>query len=378
MGSSLPLVDRALAIFVVSVVMMGISVVAVVLRSFVRLYLVRAFGWDDALMVLALSLFVVLGTCCMVGSMSGVGHRMVEFSGPGAMDELKKSLLWWWLGQMLYIWSSTVAKISISMTLLRLAARRLHRIILWAIIALDIVIGVMFCLILLLDCHPVSYFWQRVDPHSSGTCQSGKVLLAIAYLYSTLTIFCDLTLGAMPALLVWGLQMNRKTKVALGGILGLGAVASVAVIIRFPFLHYYGDDDFLYSTYQIAIWSVMETGLGITAGSLATLRPLFRWCLDGNLSGRHRRSAKRGDRQYPLSSLPDDTPKKAPHNPSYWRPDLPDESSNVVVTTISSPMARSHLNDGHSSQEELSLPEDSWDRYQVNIHKTFQMTTASP
>jgi hypothetical protein len=125
---------------------------------------------------------------------------------------------------MLYIWSSTVAKISISMTLLRLAARRLHRIILWAIIALDIVIGVMFCLILLLDCHPVSYFWHRVDPRSSGTCQSGKVLLAIAYLYSTLTIFCDLTLGAMPALLVWGLQMNRKTKVALGGILGLGAV----------------------------------------------------------------------------------------------------------------------------------------------------------
>jgi hypothetical protein len=56
MDSSLPLVDRALAIFVVSVVMMVISVVAVVLRSFVRLYLVRGFGWDDALMVLALVL----------------------------------------------------------------------------------------------------------------------------------------------------------------------------------------------------------------------------------------------------------------------------------------------------------------------------------
>ncbi|GIJ98171.1 hypothetical protein Aspvir_000286 [Aspergillus viridinutans] len=377
MDSSLPLVDRALAIFVVSVVMMGISVVAVVLRSFVRLYLVRAFGWDDALMVLALTLFVIFGICCTIGSMSGVGHRMVEFRGPEALDELKKSLLWWWLGQMLYIWSSTVAKVSISMTLLRLAARRLHRIILWAVIALDVVIGLMFCLILLLDCNPVSYFWHRVDPRSSGTCVSGDVLLAIAYLYSLLTIFCDLTLGVMPALLVWSLQMNRKTKIALGGILGLGAVASVAVIIRFPFLHYYGDKDFLYSTYQIAIWSIMETGLGITAGSLATLRPLFRWFLDGNLSGRHRRSAKRNDRQYPLSSLPDDPPKKDSRDPSYWRPDLPEEFSNVVVTTISSPMARSsHLNDDHSSQEELSLPEDSWDRYQVNIHKTFQLTTA--
>jgi hypothetical protein len=122
----------------------------------------------------------------------------------------------------------------------------------------------------------------------------------------------------------------------------------------------------------------METGLGITAGSLATLRPLFRWFLGGNLSGHHRRNTRRSDGQYPLSSLPDDIPKKAFRNPSDWRPDLPDESSNVVVTTISSPMARSHLKDDHSSQEELSLPEDSWDRYQVNIYKTFQMTTASP
>jgi hypothetical protein len=125
---------------------------------------------------------------------------------------------------MLYIWSSAVTKVSISMTLLRLAVRRSHRIILWAVIALDITIGLMFWLILLLDCNPVSYFWLQVDPRSSGTCLSRDVLLAIAYLYSSLTIVCDLTLGVMPALLVWGLQMNRKTKIALGGILGLGAV----------------------------------------------------------------------------------------------------------------------------------------------------------
>lgn len=34
--------------------------------------------------------------------------------------------------------------------------------------------------------------------------------------------------------------------------------------------------DFLYATVDIAIWSDIEQGLAITAGSLATLRPLFR------------------------------------------------------------------------------------------------------
>lgn len=93
---------------------------------------------------------------------------------------------------MLYIWSSAVAKVSISMTLLRLTVRRLHRIILWAVIALSIIIGLMFWLVLLLECNPVSYFWLRVDPRSSGTCLSKDVLLAIAYLYSSLTIFLRL------------------------------------------------------------------------------------------------------------------------------------------------------------------------------------------
>lgn len=34
--------------------------------------------------------------------------------------------------------------------------------------------------------------------------------------------------------------------------------------------------DFLYATVDIAIWSDIEQGLAITAGSLATLRPLWR------------------------------------------------------------------------------------------------------
>jgi hypothetical protein len=54
MGPAMPLVDRSLAIFLVSIIMMSVSVIVVLLRSFVRLWIVRAFGWDDGLMVAAL------------------------------------------------------------------------------------------------------------------------------------------------------------------------------------------------------------------------------------------------------------------------------------------------------------------------------------
>lgn len=52
-----PLEGRSLAIFVTAAVMVGLSVITVAMRCFVRLYIVRSFGWDDGLMVIALVRF---------------------------------------------------------------------------------------------------------------------------------------------------------------------------------------------------------------------------------------------------------------------------------------------------------------------------------
>lgn len=53
--------------------------------------------------------------------------------------------------------------------------------------------------------------------------------------------------------------------------------ASIATIIRIPYVHTLGNEqDFLYATTDVAIWSCSETGLAITAACGAVLRPLFR------------------------------------------------------------------------------------------------------
>lgn len=57
---------------------------------------------------------------------------------------------------------------------------------------------------------------------------------------------------------------------------------STATIIRLPYTKslegYKGD--FLYRTTDFAIWSTVEVGLGIAAGSIATLRPLMKQALE--------------------------------------------------------------------------------------------------
>lgn len=61
--------------------------------------------------------------------------------------------------------------------------------------------------------------------------------------------------------------------------------ASTATIVRIPYVHDLANKaDFLYATTDVAIWSTSETGIGIVASSLATLRPLFRTFLRNKLS----------------------------------------------------------------------------------------------
>lgn len=56
---------------------------------------------------------------------------------------------------------------------------------------------------------------------------------------------------------------------------------------------------FLYKTTNISIWSNIEAGLGITAGSLTALRPLIRFFRESSMGSR---SYSRNPGSYPLSS----------------------------------------------------------------------------
>lgn len=125
-----------------------------------------------------------------------------------------------------------MAKVSIALALLRLTVSRVHRMILWAVIAVTAIVGLVFFFMLTLQCHPVEYFWQQVRPsvQGHGHCMDLDSIINVAYVYSVTATCCDFTLGLLPVFLVWNLQMNVRTKGALAGILGMGCV-----YVMFPF-----------------------------------------------------------------------------------------------------------------------------------------------
>ncbi|RAH60550.1 hypothetical protein BO85DRAFT_457374 [Aspergillus piperis CBS 112811] len=345
---------RSESIFIVTVVFLGISFIAVCLRCFVRLRLVRAFGWDDALMVFAMGLNILFALCGITGSLYGMGQKLEQLED----GYLETALFWWWLGQTSYVVTVVVARISIALALLRLTVSRVHTILLWCVVGVSIIVGLVFWFMLTFECKPVSHFWQRTKP---GHCMSIDNLLDIAYVYSVTAMICDFTLGLLPIFLVWKLQMSRQTKAALAGILSLGCIASAGVIVRIPFLPTYKDAEFLYATTQISIWSNVEAGLGITAGCLVTLRPLFRWL--GGTSYAPTRSKKTSG-SMPLSSMNGQHASRSEHTTNstkFWRPDLNPDDTRAIVTTVQTAQGSPH-----SSQENLNPKPGAWDG--VNLH----------
>lgn len=71
--------SRSRAILIVTAVFLAISGISVALRCFVRAHVVRAFGWDDTFMVLAMIFNLAFAICGIAGSKYGIGRRLVHF-----------------------------------------------------------------------------------------------------------------------------------------------------------------------------------------------------------------------------------------------------------------------------------------------------------
>ncbi|KAL2808339.1 hypothetical protein BJX63DRAFT_439486 [Aspergillus granulosus] len=307
--------DRSLAVTTVAAVFMSVATVAVLLRCYVRGFLIKAFGWDDTAMVIAMAFYLMFSGCMIGGSIYGTGRRFAVLTAHQRVTAMK----YWWLCEIAYCFASIGCKVSICIFLMRITVKRLHIWILYVVMALTVITGLIFMFIMLLQCKPLEYFWTQtaLDPTIEGSCMSIEIVITMTYVYSAFAALCDFTVGILPIFIVRKLHMRRQTKLAVVGILGMACIASSAVIVRLPFVKTFRDPDFLYATVDIAIWSNIEAGLGITAGSLATLRPLLRHWLGFSTtdddynnaspfpgrSGSRRVGGGTRDRPFPLGSL---------------------------------------------------------------------------
>ncbi|KAH7323216.1 hypothetical protein B0I35DRAFT_450331 [Stachybotrys elegans] len=251
------------------VALLTLATVSIVLRTYVRGFLIRSFGFDDWCMLLAWIFFVLFVAFALTGIHYGTGRHHVDLEP----ENIRLAMKFWWFCYLWYASSLVFSKISIGHFLLRITIRKLDIWTIHGVMLTTVVTGVVFFFVTLFQCSPVDFFWTR---QGNGSCISNDVIIALTYLYSACSVICDFTFALLPIALIWRLNMDKRSKIALIPIMLMACVASAAVVVRFPYVQKFKDPDFLWATLDIAIWSATEQGLAITAGSLATLRPLVR------------------------------------------------------------------------------------------------------
>ncbi|KAF2830844.1 hypothetical protein CC86DRAFT_434790 [Ophiobolus disseminans] len=219
--------------------------------------------------VLAVAAFFFVFTWLTVGLRCYVRGIMIKNWG---IDDY---YMFWYLCELLYVIANCLLKIAIGYFYLRVAMQRWH---IWTIRLLmmgTVLFGLIYFFLVMLQCLPINVFWNHHP--ASDKCLPKGPTLGITYALAVVNAIADWAFGTLPFFIIWNLDMKLKTKLLVGGILAFAAIGSTGTVVRMFYVHTLMDGpDFLYATTDIAIWSTVEPGIGIAAGSIACLRPLFR------------------------------------------------------------------------------------------------------
>ncbi|ORY66332.1 uncharacterized protein BCR38DRAFT_389901 [Pseudomassariella vexata] len=275
-------------LFIVQAVFLVLVWIVSLLRAQVKVFIIKKVMVDDWIMLVAVLIYTAYGIIAIYGVIAGgTGKHPSELTPDGIAAALKS----WYLCEVLYAPLSAFIRTSIAAFLLRLAAASWQIWVIRVNIGVIWVVSIVFCFLMMFQCSPASYFWEHPSkPNSTGgSCIMPEVVPIATVVHGVASCMADWVLGLLPVVILWRVQLNRRTKISIGFLLSLGVIAGVAMVVRIPLIKNIAiTADFLFETVNLAIWSILEPSLSILASCIATLRPLLRsWDISLNWTKWH-------------------------------------------------------------------------------------------
>ncbi|EXJ83606.1 hypothetical protein A1O1_07229 [Capronia coronata CBS 617.96] len=252
----------------------GVALVTVVLRMYVRIFMLKSVGTDDYVMVAAMVLSLAVLACFSgEAAAGGLGHH------PALVDPADWSLFlhWRYFHSLIIMFGISLVKISVACFLRRLVPNKnYHRFLLGSIVFL-IAFTLSCAGTLIFNCGTnVSANWDlELRVNGKAKCFSNTTYTNIGIFNSSIQIATDVLFALLPVPIVWKLQANLRTKITLVGILGLGLFACAASIVKTVLqANALFNADWTFHD-SFFMWNNIEFNIGILAASLPSLRPLF-------------------------------------------------------------------------------------------------------
>lgn len=123
--------------------------------------------------------------------------------------------------EVVYFAEIALLKIAMLFFYLRIFPSKLVRRALWGTLIFSSLFGILFVVITIFQCKPISYSWQLWDGEHQGQCLD---INAIAWSNAAISITLDIWMIAIPMVQIHSLHLNWKKKVAVGGMFCVGTL----------------------------------------------------------------------------------------------------------------------------------------------------------
>ncbi|OLN85391.1 hypothetical protein CCHL11_07980 [Colletotrichum chlorophyti] len=263
-----PKESRSHEVKAVAIALSVITFPVVALRCISRWMITNRLWWDDWTAVFATMLLAGLAGVEIASADLGFGTHYWNVE-PAAGTKL---IQLFYAVQQLYILIQVSAKISILLFFSRIFPARWFKLTVRYFIGFLLLHGLVFLLVIIFQCTPVSSTWDRSDPNRK--CMD---VTAIGYAGAVFSIIEDLVILALPIPELVKLQLNIRKKIALGFMFSLGSFACITTMVRLKYLVMFSSTfDTTWDNVDIVIWSLAESFCAILCASLPALRPLLQ------------------------------------------------------------------------------------------------------
>ncbi|KAH8885484.1 hypothetical protein GQ53DRAFT_695932, partial [Thozetella sp. PMI_491] len=220
-------------ITIAALILSGLCVLA---RLYTRIRIVRAPGWDDALVGAYLLLTTASCIAVCLAPDYGLGSHLALLS----VDNVQGFLVLFYIANATYISSTTFVKLSLLCQYLRIYERgtaiRLSCVFLIVTIGLW---GAAFSFMAWVPCFPVSAYWDvSPDRPPSGSCYGfGLTLERTTFVaHTSLNMVFDILVLAIPIPLYFDRSLPSKTRMGMLVLLMLGCLVNVFAAWRLGIL----------------------------------------------------------------------------------------------------------------------------------------------
>ncbi|KAF2496759.1 hypothetical protein BU16DRAFT_341033 [Lophium mytilinum] len=263
-----PMNDKQKQVATTASVTMALSTLFLVLRLYTRGVIVKSFGSDDYAAIIAWAFAITFASLSFPAIHSGFGQHFWNIP----VTDLHPFLKLIGTIAILYVWATTLPKVSLLLLYHRLTPDKTFRLAIYVLLFIILAFTLSHTIIVAAGCSPL-------DSSKSGC------LNTLSFAAGVINIICYGFVMILPLPLVWSLQLPRRQKIGLGLLFAGGSLVIIASIIRVRLAKaLQGKRDVSFAEGDIGIWSLVEINVGVICNCLVVMKPFFRRHL-GNILG---------------------------------------------------------------------------------------------